>query len=387
MRIRNFSLSLYFLAVTVTFIASPATAITVQSASDVFDSRPFLFVEAESYASLNEDPENDGWLEVSKETPINSVPYQDTLTRLILPADSNVSGTAMLDQLGGGSHTDKATYEVQFQTAGAYQIYLRHTMYDRNANNTFGDEDSIYLSPAFNKNSSTDWIGFETVEYDEQDITLDPWQAGYALDPDGFKSETGDSENDGWYATRDWGVKSEGVVTFPNAQGTEFNGHFNWYGRPVFVGANPAGAFDDDLNFKTQYIVTEEMLGQTLTFEVDTREPYVVIDGFLFIKDDNWDLLDVNSQADLDAGILAPPTLEGDYNEDGSVNAADYAVWRDGGSPDDTQAGYDLWKANFGNSGAGGGAAVPEPASIAMLLVGLAAIGSLSRLQSRRRLS
>jgi hypothetical protein len=64
--------------------------------------------------------------------------------------------------------------------------------------------------------------------------------------------------------------------------------------------------------------------------------------------------------------------LQGDYNGDGIVNAADYTVWRDGGSPDDSQAGYDLWKANFGTSGSGSGsAAVPEPAGVALGLVGL----------------
>jgi hypothetical protein len=64
--------------------------------------------------------------------------------------------------------------------------------------------------------------------------------------------------------------------------------------------------------------------------------------------------------------------LQGDYNDDGTVNAADYAVWRDGGSPDDTQAGYDLWKANFGNSGSGSGsAAVPEPTGVVICVVGM----------------
>lgn len=67
--------------------------------------------------------------------------------------------------------------------------------------------------------------------------------------------------------------------------------------------------------------------------------------------------------------------LTGDYNEDGIVNAADYTVWRDGGSPDDSQAGYDLWKANFGNSGSGSGsAAVPEPASAALVVAGVIAL-------------
>jgi hypothetical protein len=50
-----------------------------------------------------------------------------------------------------------------------------------------------------------------------------------------------------------------------------------------------------------------------------------------------------------------PPAggADGDYNSDGIVDAADYTVWRDGDSPDDTQAGYELWRANYGSTGAG----------------------------------
>jgi hypothetical protein len=72
--------------------------------------------------------------------------------------------------------------------------------------------------------------------------------------------------------------------------------------------------------------------------------------------------------------------LDGDFNGDGTVDAADYVVWRKnpgdhGGDP----AGYDVWAANFGSmSGSGSGqglAAVPEPASFAyglMVLVSVA---------------
>jgi hypothetical protein len=70
-------------------------------------------------------------------------------------------------------------------------------------------------------------------------------------------------------------------------------------------------------------------------------------------------------------------TLAGDYNNNGTVDAADYVVWRNGDSPDDTQAGYDLWKANFGKTSpgaGGGGVAVPEPGSV---MLGLAAVAWL----------
>jgi hypothetical protein len=69
------------------------------------------------------------------------------------------------------------------------------------------------------------------------------------------------------------------------------------------------------------------------------------------------------------------PVAGADYNGDGTVNAADYAVWRDGGSPDDSIAGYNLWRANFGNAGGAGSGAVPEPTSsilFAAIAIGIA---------------
>jgi hypothetical protein len=78
-----------------------------------------------------------------------------------------------------------------------------------------------------------------------------------------------------------------------------------------------------------------------------------------------------------------PPAAEpsGDYNGDGTVNAADYTLWRDTlgqsvANPGDGADGdlsslidapdYDHWKARFGNlvPGAGGASVVPEPWSL-----------------------
>lgn len=63
----------------------------------------------------------------------------------------------------------------------------------------------------------------------------------------------------------------------------------------------------------------------------------------------------------------ATGSADGDYNDDGNVDAADYTVWRDNlGTatvlPNDPTGGtigtdqYDTWKANFGAGGASGGA-------------------------------
>ncbi|HEY3394943.1 MAG TPA: hypothetical protein VGK58_19720 [Lacipirellulaceae bacterium] len=78
--------------------------------------------------------------------------------------------------------------------------------------------------------------------------------------------------------------------------------------------------------------------------------------------------------------------LEGDFNSDGKVDAADYVVWR---KTDGAQPGYDMWRTNFGRTaGAGsslGGSAVPEPGTIGLGLLTLLALGRLRR--ARRQMT
>ena len=93
--------------------------------------------------------------------------------------------------------------------------------------------------------------------------------------------------------------------------------------------------------------------------------------------------------------LAVVPSLDKDYNGDGTVDAADYVVWRHSlgdvgvGLPADgngdhmiTELDYDLWLANFGatsGSGANASASVPEPATTIMLLVGMATMISGGR--------
>jgi hypothetical protein len=78
----------------------------------------------------------------------------------------------------------------------------------------------------------------------------------------------------------------------------------------------------------------------------------------------------------LDIGFGEEPDgLTGDYNNDGKVNAADYVVWRKNNI--NGQQGYDDWRMNFGAPDGGGSAlsgAVPEPAAVALLLIGLVCV-------------
>ena len=69
--------------------------------------------------------------------------------------------------------------------------------------------------------------------------------------------------------------------------------------------------------------------------------------------------------------------LQGDFNGDGRVDAADYVVWREGLGTKFTLTDYDLWKANFGkvvgaaSGGASGSSAVPEPAAATLFVVSM----------------
>jgi hypothetical protein len=61
--------------------------------------------------------------------------------------------------------------------------------------------------------------------------------------------------------------------------------------------------------------------------------------------------------------FVVSPELPGDFNGDATVDAADYVIWR---KRDNSQVGYDMWRANFGQSAQGIAAssrlaAVPEP--------------------------
>lgn len=86
------------------------------------------------------------------------------------------------------------------------------------------------------------------------------------------------------------------------------------------------------------------------------------------------------------AFTLAEQGLDGDYNDDGIVDAADYVVFQKflgqtSGLPNDPNAGtiidvdqYNTWAQNYGQSSSGSGGTVPEPTSITMLAIGLAAL-------------
>lgn len=92
----------------------------------------------------------------------------------------------------------------------------------------------------------------------------------------------------------------------------------------------------------------------------------------------------------------APPDLEGDFNSDGIVDAADYLVWRNNlgqgewllngnGNGDGTidTADYELWKDNYGDTAPGALAtapqSVPEPSTLAFAIGAVLTLAGLYR--------
>jgi hypothetical protein len=132
-----------------------------------------------------------------------------------------------------------------------------------------------------------------------------------------------------------------------------------------------------------------------------------LIDSFTPLDGHTFDILDFNSVSgdfdllnlpggfdwnwDVNTGVLSVGSvvggLAGDFNGDGTVDAADYTIYMDNlggdsavlggnGSGASTvgQADYLLWKNSFGNtSGSGSSSAIPEPAALLLALLALAA--------------
>jgi hypothetical protein len=99
--------------------------------------------------------------------------------------------------------------------------------------------------------------------------------------------------------------------------------------------------------------------------------------GILYNENDDNTLGVFRSAAAQDTPFI--DTLAGDFNMSGTVDAADYVMWRNGAASAED---YAIWRANFG-AGTGGlgsaAGAVPEPASFYSALMAIAIISWTKR--------
>ena len=289
-------------------IVTAAHAVTVQDPNNVLaDGSAFLVVEAESAAELGGDDPTVGFIVVDKTNPIKSTDTAVKGDLDILPANTNASGgAALLDELGGGRQTNTAIWEVQFAIPATYYLYIHASMYNSDGNTSYGNEDSIFLPPAFNLNSSTDWVGFEG--YDE------------IGDP-----KTGDHIYDGWMPVfNNKVVMSEGQTSVHNDTNEDFwDGTFHWMFADFAVDSDENGGYIDDYGMAIQYEVTETDVNQVLTFEISNREQYGVIDSLVFSTSN--ELLVEYPQEKLDEFFIqvGGGGVTGDFNGDGQLTTAD----------------------------------------------------------------
>lgn len=196
----------------------------------------------------------------------------------------------------------------------------------------------------------------------------------------------------GW----DW---DESTVEFANAPGLVFDGNSRTLGiDPRYTAnggagtqSNPPLPAADNLVTLGTFTIGSTNAGQTVTFENLNLAVFLNLAAYfegqamaglatIIIEQINastaasfWSKEGnplLAPRLVIDAVVLPPATLPGDFNGDGFVDAADYIRWRkDGGSMSD----YNLWLANFGATNASGhGAAnasrVPEPAPGTLLI-------------------
>lgn len=151
------------------------------------------------------------------------------------------------------------------------------------------------------------------------------------------------------------------------------------HGIPVALGGTLELNFAPEVDLATQ-------IGRTI--DLFDWTGVVATGNFAIESLYGWDLANLYTTGEVT--LLSVPGPTGDYNQNGTVDVADYTVWRDnisGGTLVNRGAGvvgaigdadYDIWRANFGQSlGAGGGSAsaVPEASTLVVLcVVGLSVV-------------
>lgn len=173
----------------------------------------------------------------------------------------------------------------------------------------------------------------------------------------------------------------------------ELEAHPDAATAPVLIPPNPVIPSEPTHLFGVVFDATVEGLGlvrQTARFEITAGQPLLFTNILVGAPQSpafhvTFDLLQTSGELltseDLfTVTISAVAALAGDYNLDGTVDSADYVVWRKGLGTTYTQDHFNIWRAHFGQT-AGGGAslpstdmlspAVPEPISLVVLLMGV----------------
>jgi hypothetical protein len=172
--------------------------------------------------------------------------------------------------------------------------------------------------------------------------------------------------NDAIYRVRD--INGDGDAYDVSEVLTYADNFFGSFNNPWGIAAMPG----DDL------LVANSAAGNVLALRdlnndgdaFDIGEVLVYVDG-------------IASPVDM---VAMPPDISADFNEDGTVDAADYVAWRKGAGVAPTESNYNLWRTNFGRTAGGSSAslnsAVPE--SVGLVPLALAMFTAFSGFRIRQ---
>lgn len=236
--------------------------------------------------------------------------------------------------------------------------------------------------------------GLQTLDFDffYNDATLNSESTNTVDDVPGNNNHTG-----GNIAVRVFGIQGTGDAADPWA-----NDDFQLLAGDANAGATVSSGQYRDMDSGGAEPVVDQLLLKESQFDLENPDADIFLPGtdwqsdslmfdlgsgydYVFIAFGGVEQDNTNVAGDrygFDNISFGPaPLPDGDYNGDGQVDAADYTVWRDGGSPDSSQAGYDLWATNYGTGVASQATSIPEPATA--LLGALAFAGCVAPMRRR----
>jgi hypothetical protein len=233
-----------------------------------------------------------------------------------------------------------------------------------------------YRNTNWQNNSQATGAGFFAASGAKASLTFDNWITPNAIDTDTERANSDSPHNP---------ANPDGLGPHSSSNGLDFfydvGGSSDLNGL-AFVARWNATVSDGGQSLTYRDVVgVDVMTGDVSRVLFDVDQPLdILADGLgnLLILEYNGGIV-----------LATPAVLEGDYNRDGTVDAADYTVWRDqlgtegahliaDGNRNGTidQGDYDVWKTNFGlttGSGALSKGAVPEPSSSLLVLLATAA--------------
>jgi hypothetical protein len=262
---------------------------------------------------------------------------------------------------------------------GSYVTALTHVTGSGGINS--GDQNNINaITASLNSAITTrgessgfsDWGG--VIAFDNDGST--PWFFNHLGTPSGNVTDFYSVALHELEHTLGFGVSTNWTSLVDNSKFVGLNAEHQYGDKPIPVAAAPNQGHWD---YGIQSVVYGTTTAQETLMDPDiqngTRKKVTALDAAA-LQDIGW-------------SIAAAPGVNGDYNNNGIVDASDYAVWRKRLNqsvtlPNDTTPGavtavdYTVWRANFGKSATGSGSGsslvdsgVPEPTSglLAILLV------------------